>query len=228
MLASQRMDIFEIVAAGDAEQLDAALLADPALAATRHPSGASLLAWAHYVGQTHLAERLRRGAGDLALADAIIFGDRARVAALLADGADPDQRSADGFPPLALAAFFARSEIFDLQLPLSIDLDATAENDQRVAAMHAAAARRQAGMIEKLLRAGAAPDLRQAGGFTALHTAARNGDAMSTGLLLLWGADRKALTEDGRDAESLARAAGHAWLTDLLDRYEREAVSRPV
>lgn len=211
------MDIFELVASGQGDAVEAALHADPLLASKRHESGASLLAWAHYVGQPQLAEKLRRGAGDLDPYDAIIFGDVGRVEAQLGAGWDANQHSPDGFTPLALAAFFARAEVFDLLLPLTKDIDAAATNTQKVAAIHAAAARRQAAMIEKLLRAGADPNLRQAGGFAPLHATAQNGDAMSTGLLLLFGADRTLSTEDGRTAATLARDAGHAWLADRLE-----------
>lgn len=210
------MDIFDLIATGDIGGVERALAAEPGLTAARHPSGASLLAWAHYVGQPQLAETVRRGAGDLDPHDAIILGDTARLKNLIEDGWDPNERSADGFAPLALAAFFGRSEVFDLLLPHTREIDAQAENGQRVAALHAAAARREAGMVEKLLRAGASPDLRQQAGFTALHSAAQNGDALTAGLLLLFGADPHLGADNGQTAADLARAAGHAWLAERI------------
>lgn len=209
------MDIFELVARGDGDGVERLLAAEPALSAARHPSGASLLAWAHYVGQPQLVDRLPRP-GDLDPHDAIILGDTARVEALLESGWDPDERAPDGFTPLALAAFFSRDQVFDLLLELTRDIDAQASNTQHVSALHAAAARREARMVEKLLRAGAAPDLRQQAGFTALHAAAQNDDALTAGLLLLFGADPTIRVDDGRSAADLARAAGHDWLAIRL------------
>lgn len=214
------MDIFELVASGDVDGVERALAAEPGLTAARHPSGASLLAWAHYVGQPHLAEMMR-GDGRPGPHDAIILGEVARVTELIEGGWDPNERSADGFPPLALAAFFARKDVFDLLLPLTTNIDAQAENGQRVAALHAAAARREAGMVEKLLRAGASPDLRQQAGFTALHSATQNGDAPTAALLLLFGANPHLAADNGQTATDLSRAAGHDWLAERLERFAR-------
>ncbi len=55
-----------------------------------------------------------------------------------------------------------------------------------------------------LLERGANPNARQESGFTALHGAAAHGDVEMTKLLLKFGADPKALTDDGKDAAAVA------------------------
>ncbi len=209
-------ELFELLSAGRLPELGTALTTEPDPAALRHASGASLLAWAHYVGQPSAVDILRPFFPTLSPHDAIILGDREALDRALATGWDANERAPDGFTPLGLAAFFGRREIFDLLLPLTKSLDDAATNPQRVAALHAATARRDAGMVEALLRAGATPDLTQAGGMTPLHVAAAHGDAAIVGLLLLFGADRRKTDDQGRDAIAHARAGGWDWLADRL------------
>ena len=56
-----------------------------------------------------------------------------------------------------------------------------------------------------------------AGGFTALHTAAQNGDEAMVALLLDHGADATLETDDGRSGAAIARSAGHEALASRLD-----------
>jgi ankyrin repeat protein len=210
-------DPFDLIGKGDLGGLRAALSANPGLARTRALSGASLLAHAAYIGNRDAIEIIRAADQTLDPYEAIILGDADRVGDLLANHWDANERSPDGFTPLGLAAFFRHEEIFDLLLPLTTDVDAQATNPQKVAALHAATAQRQAGMVEKLLRAGANPDLRQADGFTPLHSAAFHGDAIIAGLLLLFGADPRATNDKGETAADLARSKGHDWLARRLE-----------
>lgn len=212
------MDIFDTLAQGDLGAVKDAIAANPSLATSRNPSGASLLAWAYYTGKPEAVPLIRPHVEKLDPYDAIIVDDIEAVKDALANGWDGNALSPDGFTPLGLAAFFNRPAIFDLLLPLTRDVNEPAQNTQKVAALHAATAMRNADMVEKLLRAGARPDQRQAAGFTPLHSAAHHGDAVIAGLLLLAGADRTLTSDDGLDAAGHARANGHAWLADQLAR----------
>lgn len=204
--------VFDMVAGNDLAGLEAALAADPSAASTRHDSGASLVAWSAYMGNAAAIALVRPLLPTLDAYEAIIVGDRAALEAALAAGWDANALSPDGFTALSLAAFFGNDAAFDLLLPLTMDIDRRAENAQQVAAIHAATARRNARMVEALLRAGAKPDLAQQDGFTPLIAAAQHGDAVIAGLLVLFGADRKLASGGGITPASAAEKAGHAWL----------------
>lgn len=210
-------DVFDLLANGRVADLNATLEAYPDLAASRHASGASLLAWAYYVGQPDAAALIRPRLAELDPYDAIIIGDKDQVTKSLATGWDANALSPDGFTPLGLAAFFNRPEIFDLLLPLTRDVNAPAQNPQKVAALHAATAVHSVPMVERLLRAGASPDQPQADGFTPLHVAARHGDGAIAALLVLFGADPRLQNAKGEDAIAQARAGGHEWLAKRLE-----------
>jgi ankyrin repeat protein len=209
-------DPFDLVAKGDLDGLRSALSHDPGMVSMRHPSGASLVAWAAYMGNVGAISAIRAHLHELDPHEAIILRDGARLEAALASGWDANARSPDGFSPLSLAAFFDNAEAFELLLPLTSDINAPAKNAQQVAALHAAAAKHNSAMVEKLLRAGANPNQVQAEGFTPLHAAAQHGDATMAGLLLLFGADATVKNAKGEDAAMLARAAGHEWLAERL------------
>jgi ankyrin repeat protein len=74
----------------------------------------------------------------------------------------------------------------------------------RVAPLHSAAAARDREAVRLLLAAGADPNARQTGGYTALHAAAQHGDEEMSNDLLARGADPSLRAEDGRDAAAMA------------------------
>lgn len=211
-------DPFVLVTSNDLDGLRAALSHDPQIARARHPSGASLVAWAAYMGNVGAIAAVRAQVPELDPHEAIILKDGERLEAALAGGWDANALSQDGFTPLGLAAFFDNAEAFELLLPLTRDVNAAAQNPQKVAALHAATAKRNAHFVEKLLRAGADPGQAQADGFTPLHVAAMHGDTAIVGLLLLFGADPKQRNAKGEDAVAHARAGGHEWLAERLGR----------
>lgn len=210
-------DAFELVASGDLEGLRTALAHEPGLARARHASGASLLAWAAYMGNVGAIAAIRALPVELDAYEAIMLGDADVLEAALASGWDGNALSPDGFAPLALAAFFDNNAAFERLLPITDNVSRQAENPQKVAALHAATARRNAGMVEKLLRAGAEPDQPQSDGFTPLHVAAQHGDAAITALLVLFGADPRKANTKGMDAAAHAREGGHEWLALRLE-----------
>jgi ankyrin repeat protein len=215
------MDTFDLLAKGDLGAVEAALAADPTLADERHASGASLLAWCWYVGKPEAAPIVRKHLGDLDPYDAIIADDITAVRAHLSRDWDGNALSPDGFTPLGLAAFFSRPAIFDVLLPMTRDVNERAQNRQQVAAIHAAVSADSTDMVEKLLRAGASPNLFQADKFTPLHAAAFHGNAAIAGLLLLYGADPAAKNAKGQTAADIARENGHAWLAERLGAFVR-------
>jgi ankyrin repeat protein len=211
-------DLFDLVSSGELAALREALHLDPKLAGGRNAAGSSLLAWAAYHRNSEAIAVVRLAVLEIDPYEACILGDAERVAAALADGWDANAPAPDGFSALGLAAFFGREAIADLLLPVTRDVNQQAENAQRVAALHAATAARQRAVATKLLRAGANPNLAQAGGIVPLHVAAQHGDAAFCGLLTLFGADPHLPDEQGRNAAAYARAGGHDWLAERLQR----------
>jgi ankyrin repeat protein len=209
-------DLFDLLAQGRLPELRDALAIDPAAAWNRNAAGASLLAQAAYIGNFEAIALIRAVLNRLDPYESIILGDVDSVRAALDSHWDVNAPSPDGFSGLGLAAFFKRPEIFDILLPLTRDVNQRANNPQQVAALHAAAAVGQAGMVEKLLRAGADPNLPQADGFLPMHAAAHSGDAVIAGLLLLFGASPTAANAKGRSPVDIAREAGHDWLAERL------------
>ena len=216
--ADRMSDPFVLITSNDLDGLRAELAHDPELARARHSSGASLVAWAAYMGNVGAISAVRACISELDPHEAIILNDGERLEVALAGGWDANALSADGFTPLGLAAFFDNADAFELLLPLTRNVNEAAKNPQRVAAIHAATAKRNAVMVEKLLRAGADPNQVQADGFTPLHAAAMHGDAAIVGLLLLFGADPGQLSAKDRSAASYAREGGHEWLAARLEQ----------
>ena len=209
-------DVFQLIVDNDLDGLRHALAGNPGIVYLRHQGGASLVAWAAYVGNVGAIAAIRAYVPELDGYEAIILGETKRLETVLANGWDANILSRDGFLPLALAAFFGNETAFDWLLPLTRDVNLRARNPQQVAPLHAACARRNTPMVEALLRAGADPNLPQAGGFTPLQAAAQHGDAATAGLLLLFGADVGLKNDKGETAADIARAAGHDWLAARL------------
>ncbi len=205
----------------DTAAVERLLAGDPALAASRDPSGVSALLLALYHGHAGIATLLRERRTELDLFEAAAFGDRARLVALLDE--DPrrvDAVSADGFPVVTLAAFFGRPDALALLLARGANPDAAATNPTRVGAVHAAAAHRDGAvalaMMRLLLERGARINVAQQGGWTPLHQAAKRGPADLVELLLEHDADVGARSGDGQTPLSLAEAAGQTAIAALL------------
>ena len=209
-------DAFELIAKNDLDGLRTALGQEPTLVLDKHASGASLVAWAAYMNNVGAIAAIRALIPELDPHEAIILGDIPRLQAALAIGWDANELSPDGFTPLSLSAFFNNFDAFELLLPATSNVNQQATNPQQVAALHSAAAKRNATMVEKLLRAGADPNLVQSDGVTPLHAAAIHGDTAIVGMLILFGAEPAAKDAKGRDAAAHASAAGHDWLAKQL------------
>ena len=190
--------------------------AHPALLARRSATGMSPLSLAAYMEQAELVATLRARRGEPDVFEALIVGDADAVERALARGQDVNQLAPDGFPMLGLAVFFHHHALARRLLDAGADVDARADNPQRVAALHAAVARGDAAMVELLLARGATVDLPQQQGITPLHGAAGAGRADIVELLKRAGADPRLKDEAGRNAAEHARQHGHAALAEAL------------
>jgi ankyrin repeat protein len=154
----------------------------------------------------------------LTVCEAAAVGDPARLRdALGTDPAGVAGRSPDGWPALHLAAHFGRGEAVDALLAARADVRARSDNAQANTALHAAlAGRADLRIVAALLRRGAEPGARAAGGYTPLHVAAFGGNLALINVLLAHGADVEARTDDGKTALAIAEERGHTYVARRL------------
>jgi ankyrin repeat protein len=200
-----------------------AVAADPSLLAWRDVQGVSALMWAIYSGQVLvrdflLAERARTGVV-LDVFEAAAVGDVESLTRAL--DAAPEailEQSGDGWTALHLAAAFGTPEAAQLLLERGAPVDAVSTNAQKNQPLHAALALgRNPETIRILLEAGADPNARQTGGYTAIFSAAAANRRDLVELLVTGGADPAILNDFGQSAAGFARERGHAELADWLE-----------
>jgi len=201
------------VKAGDTAAMERLLAGNPTLADARDDHGISALLLAAYHGQPATRDLLAGRKTSLDVFEAAALGDCGRLTALI--GADPIAAHAispDGFPVVALAAFFGQVEALGLLLAAGADPTVGATNELRVTALHAAVAQRDPvvsfALVRLLLTHGARVNVAQRGGWMPLHATAAHGPAEQVRLLLAHGADANATNDDGKTALDLAEAAG--------------------
>lgn len=216
-MSATAMALFDLIRGGDIGEVRALLEVEPELANVRDQQGLTPTITAHYYGRPSLAALLVEHGAMLDIFDAAAHGDAARIAALLEyDSSLPASYSADGWTPLALAAFFGREEVARLLLVAGADPLARSRNGLRNQPLHAAAAGRHPALVRLLLAHGADATATQAGDYTPLHAAAQNGDADSLRALLAAGADANAVSAQGKTAADLALEQGHTEILSLL------------
>jgi hypothetical protein len=219
----QTAEFIQLATEGEEGDALRALEREPRLANARDPQGVSIVCLAVYRGRRALAEALAARRTDLDVFESACIGERARIdAALAADAAHVNAVSPDGFSPVGYAAFFGHVEVLRLLIERGGEVNAPSANAMRVSPVHSAAAHADPGRAVALARivleAGADPNARQQGGFTALHEAALNGNGPLVELLLAHGAVAGSHNDAGQTPADLARSNGHATLADRLER----------
>ncbi len=215
---SQTTSFFEALVAGDAQRVQALLVEDPSLAGSRDAAGVSAILTARYHGRMEIVELLCAAQADLDVFEASALGRAARVREIVE--ADPSllaSRSADGFTPLHLAAYFGDEETVATLLDAEADVNAVSDNPMSLTPLHSAAGRGARGIVQRLLAAGASVNARQQGGWTPLHAAAHIGDVKLIALLLAGGADVAATSDDQLTPIGAAKAQGHTAAAERLD-----------
>jgi len=196
-----RCMIFDAIRQGDAAQVGALLAADPSLASTRTPEGASPVLWAVYARHAELAPILLAGRQP-DFFEACALG-------IPVDTDDVNAFAPDGFTGLGLACFFGHLELARRLLGLGADPNLASNNGLRVAPLHSAVTTGSAAMVELLLSHGARSNVGEANGYTPLHTAAGHGNREIIAMLLAAGADRDRKASDGKTPADVARQYGH-------------------
>jgi len=208
----------EAIKAGDAARVAALLDENPAL--VRHAeNGVTPLLLAVYHGQRAVAQLLVDRGAPVSFAEACALGDESRVKELLAS--EPSllrSRSEDGFPGHSMAIFFGHGPLARWLIAQGADVNAAAENAQRVAPVHAAAAVRDVETMRLLLESGADANAKQQMDYTPLHGAASRGDTAIAKLLLENGARRDARGIDGMTPADIARKYGHPEFAEWVEK----------
>lgn len=215
--------LLRLIQSGSTAQLADAIAADPPLAEYRDPQGVSALLWTIYTGQVtardfFLARLAERGV-DLDIFEAAAIGDEARLRTMItADPAAAHSFSGDGWTPLHLASAFGTPAAVELLLAHGAAVDAVSKNAQRNQPLHAALALgRNPQTIELLLGHGADANAVQAGGFTAIFSAATANRRDLAELLVAHGANPHQVTDEGKTPAQFARERGHAEIADWLE-----------
>lgn len=209
-------DLTEAIKAGDVEEVGRILDREPSRI-NDVESEVPLTLFALYVGQPSIAELFVTRGRKLTFHEACALGRREQVESMLRE--DPEllnQRSPDGFPPLGLAIFFRRPEVARLLIEAGADVNAAADNAQRVAPVHAAAAVCDHATMPLLIERGADLGAKQQMDYTALHGAASRGDMTMVRLLLVAGADASAAGADGATPFDVAMKYGHPECAEFL------------
>jgi ankyrin repeat protein len=153
-----------------------------------------------YAGDAERARELLPRDEELSVFEAAAFGRLDALRTILDDNpAQATALSADGFTALHLAVFGGQEEAARLLLKRGAEPNALSTNEAvRVPPLGTAAFVRSVPLARLLLDSGADVNGRGEGGFTALHSAAQNGDEELARLLLDRGADPSLAAEDGK------------------------------
>jgi ankyrin repeat protein len=213
----------KMIQSGATSEVAEAVELDPALVEYRDPQGVSALIWAVYSGQPlvrdFLASRLATHGVSLDIFEAAASGDDARLQAILtADHSAAQSVSGDGWTALHLAAAFGTPTAVASLLSFGARVDAVSDNAQHNQPLHAACALgRNLATIEILLSNGADANAVQAGGFTAIFSAATANRKDVAELLVKHGANPHHSSEQGKTPAFFARERDHAEMADWLD-----------
>src|SRR5712691_1169388 len=166
------------------------------------------------------------GAARSDVADAAMKGDRAAVRTLLQQRADVNAPQADGATALHWAVY--RNDLEIAGLLIQAGARVTAANREGATPLSLASINGNAVMIEKLLRAGADPNVSVLShGETALMMAARTGNVDAIKILLDHGADVDAKdTLRGTTALMWAAAEEHPAAVEVLIEYGADVSAR--
>lgn len=182
-------------------------------------SGLMLIAYAGMEEVLNTAVTLKK---HLTFHEAIVVGKAEAVQNYL-DRAETEwcnSFSNDGFSPLALAAFFSKTEIAKLLLANGGDPNLAATNPSKVNALHAAVAKENYALCELFIAKGCAINAPQTQNVTALHSAVHRGNLALTKLLVMNGALLKAKMDNGDTPLMIAEREGH----EAVAAYLRSAL----
>jgi uncharacterized protein len=216
-------NFLQSIQSGNAAEVAAALENDPSLAQYRDAQGVSALLWAVYTGQTKVRDLLVAKLAALNMPldvfEAASTGNEARLQAILSeDPAAVQAFSADGWTALHLAAAFGTPLSVAALVFRGARVDAVSRNAQKNQPLHAALALgKNPSTIELLVAHGADVNATQAGGFTAIFSAAAANRIDLAEMLMEHGAHPHHASDEGKTPADFARERGHAEFAEWLD-----------
>jgi ankyrin repeat protein len=221
MKQSQRP--FELLQAGDFDELRLLLDEIPDGADARDAAGVSLLMQTLYRGRRDLAESIASKKQELDIFEASSLGRIEQLKERLRDAAALNSYSPDGFTALHFACYFGQPAAARMLLERGAKVDAVANNATHLMPLHSAASARNLDAARFLLEHGSPVNARQEGGWVPLHAAAQNGDRDMVDLLLAHGADVEIVNDAGKTAAMVAGEKGHSKIAALLERQKAKS-----
>jgi uncharacterized protein len=215
----------KLIQSGNTADVASAIEGDPSLAVWRDAQDVSALMWSVYSGQNlvrdFLVAKLTTWNLPLDIFEAAATGSEQRLQAILGESPSAAEAySGDGWTALHLAAAFGTPLSVEALIFRGAKVDAVSKNAQKNQPIHAVLALgRNASTIELLIAHGADVNATQAGGFTAIFSAAAANRQDLAELLVNHGANPAHTNDQGKTAADFARERGHeglaAWLEGL-------------
>jgi uncharacterized protein len=217
---SPAVGFFDAIKTGDLSRVEALLEADPELASAKDENGVSAVLTSIYRGYRDIRDFLLEHGAHLEIHDAAAAGRLDRVRELveknlvLANAFSPD-----GYPVVALAAFFGHFDVVRYLVEKGADINAPATNGTGYNALTGAVASGHTDIVKWLLEKGANANYRYGTGYSPLLTAAANGHREIVKQLLARGADATARTNDGKSVIQIAEERNHPHVVEFLKNF---------
>jgi ankyrin repeat protein len=214
---------FELLQAGDTDELRRLLEETPHAADAKDANGVSLLMQTLYRGHCDLAKTIAEKKPDLDIFEAASLGRLEPLKKCLHETDALNSYSKDGFTALHFACYFGQPEAARLLIEKGAKVDAVANNATKVMPLHSASSSRNLAAARLLIEHGASVNARQQGGWVPVHAAAQNGDADMVNLLLAHGADAEIANDDGKTPAMVAKDKGHIEIAALLETQKAKS-----
>ncbi len=201
---------------GDINSLNMLLSTNPALAKGYESDEVSPLMLACYHRKPAATSLLLKYIDKIDLFEAAAAGKFDNVAYLIFTQPDTvNEYNADGFTPLALACYFGHYEVARYLILKGADVNKSLNNSLGICPLHLAVANNNLDIVRMLIEHNVQINVQQNSGVSALHYAAKHGDAEMLILLLENGAVDQPM-EDGKLPADLARENGYIAIADIL------------
>jgi ankyrin repeat protein len=216
----------KLIQSGNTAEVATAIQEDPSLAAWRDAQDVSSLMWSVYSGQLlvrdFLVAKLAAWNLPLDVFESAATGNEQRLQTILGESPQASLAySGDGWTALHLAAAFGTPLSVAALIFRGAKVDAVSRNAQKNQPLHAALAiGKNPSTIELLIAHGADVNATQAGGFTAIFSAATANRQDLAELLVNHGADPRHSSDQAKTPADFARERGHEELAAWLEGAE--------